>query len=621
MLMTKHILAFTVVAVGSLPAFAQNDTIAAVNNLSEIVVTGSNRAVEARLLPYTVSVIDRDALDNSGSNELLNVLSSRVPSLFVTRRGILGFGVSSNGGSGHIKLRGVGGDRASAVLMMVDGQPQFAGLYSHHVADFYSVETVDRVEVLRGPASVLYGSNAMAGTINVITRDAPHKPYSASITSSYGSYNTSQTTAQASLRRHRLSALLSASYDRTDGHVDNFDFSQWSGYAKTSYRFSDSWVTSADLTLMNFKAHDPLYPRIADPESTDVYYQNITRGETSICASNNYATTSGVARVYYNWGNHYVDDPRHFHSTDDRLGILAYQNISPWRESDITVGFDFARYSGAIPTSGGVNHTPGAMATMERRFISEYSPYLTMAQSLANQRLTLNAGLRIAMSSRFSTRAVPQFGIVVNPMSTLTVKASAATGYRNPSFRELYLYRMANPDLQPERMWNYEVSVAKRFASIASVDLTFYFSQGSNIIQTVDMKNQNTGSFINKGIEASLHATPTNTLTINATYSYLHSSLSNLTGAPRHQYFIGADWRPMRRLTLSPNFSGVARLYAGTGIPLQSYALLNLKASYQLLAPLRLFVNFDNITDARYTINRGYPMPGFTACGGFTLNI
>lgn len=56
--------------------------------------------------------------------------------------------------------------------MMVDGQPQFAGIYSHHIADFYDKEYVERVEVLRGPGSVLYGSNAMAGAINVITRTA-----------------------------------------------------------------------------------------------------------------------------------------------------------------------------------------------------------------------------------------------------------------------------------------------------------------------------------------------------------------------------------------------------------------------------------------------------------------
>ncbi len=170
-------------------AVVPTDSVAPVD-LSEVVVTGSNRGVSAALLPYTVSVVDSEALHSSGSTALLAVLSDRVPSLFVTERGILGFGVSSNGGAGHIKLRGVGGDRASGVLMMVDGQPQFAGLYSHHVADFYRKDFVERVEVLRGPGSVLYGSNAMGGAINVITKDAPDKAFSLDLTSQYGSYNT-----------------------------------------------------------------------------------------------------------------------------------------------------------------------------------------------------------------------------------------------------------------------------------------------------------------------------------------------------------------------------------------------------------------------------------------------
>lgn len=157
--------------------------------LNEVVVTGSNVAVGRNLLPYTVSTVSGKQLEATGNTQLLGAVSGIVPSLFVSERNIFGFGVS-NGGSGHIKLRGVGGDRASAVLMMVDGQPQFAGIYSHQIADFYETEYVDRVEVLRGPASVLYGSNAMAGVINVITKNAAHDGVRTTLTSQYGSYNT-----------------------------------------------------------------------------------------------------------------------------------------------------------------------------------------------------------------------------------------------------------------------------------------------------------------------------------------------------------------------------------------------------------------------------------------------
>ena len=95
------------------------------NILSEVVVTGSNTAIGKNLIPYTVSVVGETALQESGANQLLNAISGQVPSLFVTERGMMGFGVS-NGGSGGIKIRGIGDN--GAVLMMVDGQPQFAGI-------------------------------------------------------------------------------------------------------------------------------------------------------------------------------------------------------------------------------------------------------------------------------------------------------------------------------------------------------------------------------------------------------------------------------------------------------------------------------------------------------------
>lgn len=601
-----------------------------VHALGEVVVTGSNEAVSRNLMPYTVSVVTRKDLQATGQTQLLSAISGQVPSLFVTQRGIFGFGVS-NGGAGHIKMRGVGGDRASGILMMVDGQPQFAGIYSHHVADFYQKEFVERVEVLRGPGSVLYGSNAMAGAINVITRKPKEHGVKTTLTSQYGSYNTWLSSLTNTVRFGRFSSLVSLAYDRTDGNVKHFDFSQASGYAKVAYEFSDKWNAYADYTLINFRGNDPIYPRLSDPESNAIYHQNVTRGEASIVAANNYGNTNGTARIYYSYGNHYIDDPRHFHSLDDRLGVMLYQNINPWKEGLLTVGFDFNTYSGEIPMSGGTPHKPGAMATIGRKSITEYSPYLTIAQGFLDRLLTVNAGLRMANSDMFGTQWVPQAGVAANLPAGFNAKVSATMGYRNPSFRELYLYRFANPDLKPERMWNYEVSAGKHFSRYLSVDLTLYLSRGDNMIQTasipneatggMDSKNLNTGTFTNKGVELSLRSNAVEGLTLSGSYSFMHTSLDNLTGAPRHQYYLGADWQPVKWLNVCADLKGIAGLYVADDVARQNYALLNLKLTAQVCRPLALFVRLENLTDARYVINRGYDMPGFTALGGFRLTL
>lgn len=591
--------------------------------LEEVVVTGSNSSVSRNLIPYTVSTVTSERLEATGRTQVLTAISGMVPSLFVSQRNIFGFGIS-NGGAGGIKIRGVGGSPTNAVLMMVDGQPQFAGIYSHHVADFYETDYVDRVEVLRGPGSVLYGSNAMGGVINVVTKNVHDDGAHFSLQSEYGSYNTWLSTLNGTARYGKFSALVSLSYDRTDGLQKNFDFNQKSAYAKVAYDFSDHWTAKLDYTISDFEGNDPVYPKLSNPESTDIYHQDILRGEASLSVTNRYAGTDGNISLYYSYGNHFIDDPRHFHSVDDRIGVLAYQNFKPWTGAAATVGFDFNRYSGKIPESGG-NHygddtQPAKMQTMGRKTITEYSPYVTLSQSFFGDVLILNAGVRMANSDQFDTQWIPQGGFVVHPGMDWLIKASVAKGYRNPSFREMYLYRTANPDLEPENMLNYEISVGKQFGRWFGFDVTVYYSKGRDMIQTVDMKNVNTGKFTNKGFEVSAHSHPLDCLTLNASYSYLHTSLRDLVAAPKNMYYIGAAWKVIRQLTVDAGLRGVGGLYVADDVKHQNYATLDMKITYRPTRFLDLFVNLDNITDARYVINRGYDMPGFTVTGGFKLH-
>ena len=603
----------------SLGASAQVVDTTRIYRIGEVVVTGSNHATGRNLLPYTVSTVKSSQLEATGQSQLLSAISGQVPSLFVSERNVLGFGVS-NGGSGGIKIRGVGGSPTNAVLMMVDGQPQFAGIYSHHVADFYETEYVDRVEVLRGPGSVLYGSNAMGGVINVITKNADRNGVHTTLSSQYGSYNTWRSSLVNTVRLGKFSSLVSLGYDRTDGIEDDFDFKQGSLYVKLGYDFSQTWKQRVDYSLMNFVGNDPIYPKLSKPESTDIYHQNITRGEASLSLSNYYERTNGCVRIYYSYGNHYIDDPKHFHSLDDRFGVLAYQNVRPWKDASVTLGFDYDTYTGKIPVSGGNAHTEGSISTISRKSITEYSPYITFSQDWFEGALILNAGLRMANSDRFGTQWIPQGGFVIHPAEGWTVKASLSEGYRNPSFREMYLYRSANPELDPERMMNYEVIVEKTFSRYFSMDVTGYYSKGDNLIQTVDMKNENAGRFINKGIEVSASSCPIDKLNLRASYSYLHTSLDDLTAAPRNQYFLGFGWQALPKLKMDAELKGIGGLYVSDQTEHQNYVLLNMKITYMAFRAFELFVTLNNITNTDYMINRGYTMPGFNGMGGFKVH-
>ena len=370
---------------------------------------------------------------------------------------------------------------------------------------------------------------------------------------------------------------------------------------------------------MNLIGNDPIYAKLEAPASTDIYHQNVTRGEASLSVANNYGRTSGNVRVYYSYGNHYVDDPDHFHSVDDRFGILVYQNFKPWTDASATVGFDYDTYTGKIPMSGNTAHYEGSRSTISRKSITEYSPYVTLAQELFNGVLTLNAGLRMANSDRFDTQWIPQGGFVVRPAEGWIVKGSVAKGYRNPSFRELYLYRPANPDLDPENMMNYEVTVGKTFSRYFGIDVTGYYSKGDNLIQVVNMQNVNTGKFINKGIEVSAYSHPLDVLSLRATYSYLDTDVDDLTSAPKNQYSFGVAWQALPKLSVDAELRGVGSLYVSDNVERQSYALVNLKVSYEIFRFLEIFGTLNNITDADYVINEGYEMPGINGMGGFKL--
>lgn len=588
------------------------------DTLAEVVVTGSGSKVRAALLPYSVSVVGRGEMEAMGRTRVLDALSGAVPSLFATQRNMLGYGVSG-GGAGHIKMRGVGGDRASATLIMVDGLPQFAGIYSHPIADSYTTDNIERVEVLRGPGGVLYGSNAMAGVVNIITR----RPQAGSLalTAQAGSYGTWRTALDATAKRGPWTSATAIGYDRTDGTQPRFGFRQWQGSHTMACDLGPHWRANASLSLTDFRDDDPIYPRLKDPQSAAVYTQHVVRGAAAAGFSDDYGIASGRIVAYYNWGNHFIDDPRHFHSLDDRFGIMASQTLRLWQGSHITAGFDFDTYTGRIPVSGGKAHTNGSLSTLGRKSITEYSPYAAAMQELFGGRLSVSAGLRIAMSDRFGTHAVPQAGVAWRPGSGWTAKAAVAAGYRNPSFRELYLYKMANPGLAPERLTSYELTLGRSFGRAASLALTAYIEDGRDMIEQRGASNENTGGFTNRGIELEGTLRPADGLSIKASYSYLTSSIDRLTDAPRHQYYIGALWSPCARLRLSADLRGAARLYIDDDTERQSFALLGLGADWQPLRHIALTLRLDNLAGHRYYINKGYLMPGRTAMAGVRITI
>ena len=601
-----------------------NDSSSDSVSLQEIVVTGTRNAVDIRHLPMTVTVIDHSVLAEQHQTNVLSTVMQQVPGLMLTSRSMMGYGVST-GAAGGINLRGISGG-AGQLLVLIDGHPQYQGIYGHPISDSYQTLMADRVEVLRGPASVLYGSNAMGGVLNIVTRAMHENGVKTDIDLGAGSYGTVQAEATNRVRSGKFNSTVSAQYNRTDNHRPRMGFEQYGGYMKLGYDFSSHWNAYVDANITHFNSS---YPGAV---SSPIYGadQWITRGMVSAALENHFNRTSGAVSVYSNFGRHKIDDgsadpsaptQRFFRSKDALTGVSWYQSAQLFEGNRVTVGLDYQHiYGHAYYTSkstGEVLDTPNKQSGRSHR--NEVAGYVDFRQDILSW-LTVDAGVRVDHHSITGTEWVPQAGVVVRPMSTGELKAMASKGFRNPTMREMYLYPPSNEELEPERIWNYELSWRHRMGDFTYGANLFYL-KGDNMIQTVERKNVNTGEIENYGLEleASWRVNPH--LSITSNHSFLHME-NKVVAAPEYKGFLGANYQ-WKRWNAVAGLQYISNLYTAVGQNEQTenFCLLNASVSYAFNSHLSLWVRGENLLAQKYEINLGYPMPRATFIGGVNIRL
>lgn len=612
--------AFAMLCCLHIHAAKDKNKIDTVIQLNQVVVSATKIQVNRNSVPLSISVINREQIEASSESALLPVLSHRIPGLFVTQKGITGFGVSS-GSAGTVNVRGVG--QGNKVLMLFDGQPQWAGLFGHSLPDTYVASDVDRVEVIRGPGSLLYGSNAMGGVVNIITRQHHQQGRRTQARLMYGSYNTQKYMVNNGYNIGNFSSFISINHDRTDGHRDDADFRITNGFANLGYRFNDQFKTTGSVSLAKSVGQNP--GMIDNPIFDNTF--DVLRGTTSLALENNHGKASGAVRLFYNWGNHKINDgyyagndPRTylFRSDDHNYGVLLYQTFRLFKGNHFTLGLDYKNWGGH---AWNANHD-GSKDEIIDKSVDETAGYLIIQQDLFDL-LSLNGGIRYEYNSTFGGEWIPQAGVTVRPFDGNTMKASLSKGFRSPNIREMYMFPPQNPDLNPESMMNYEVAIGQ---SVLEGDLSFevtaFFIDGKDMIQTVmtdgKPKNVNTGSFINKGFEFEAGYRVLKNLYIDMNYSFLYTD-QPLLAAPKHKWFTNVTYMP-GRFTFDVNMQSILDLYINTASELkEDYTVLNAKVSYLFGTKekgLNLFLKGENLTAARYTINEGFPMPKAVFMGG-----
>lgn len=598
--------------------------------INEVVVTGTRSETDVRHLPMTVSVVGRPQLEASQQTSVLPVLNSQVPGFFSTSRGVMGYGVAT-GASGQMSLRGIGGPAqaglpTTGLLVLIDGHPQYMGLMGHPIADAYQTMMAERVEVLRGPASVLYGSNAMGGVINIVTRKMQEDGIRTNINIGAGSYGSVQTEATNRIRKGRFSSTVTASYNRTDGHRADMAFEQYGGYAKLGYDFTDNWKVWGDVNVTRFNATNPgsvMKPYIDND-------QRITRGMTSFVLENHYEKTSGALSFFYNWGDHWINDgyqpggeplQYRFNSNDQMLGVSWYQSIQLFQGNRLTVGADYFHFGGEAWNQ----FFDGHRETSADKSLNEVAGYVDFRQDIAAW-LTLDAGARVDYHSQTGTEFIPQVGLAFHLPENAEIKAMASKGFRNPTIREMYMFPPQNPDLKPEKLWNYELSFSQRLMdNRLSYGLNVFYINGENLIIRLPnpngsgMLNQNSGEIENWGAEANVGYQFNPVWSVMANYSWLHME-NPVLASPEHKLYGGVNFRK-GRWSASTGIQYVKGLYTDLDAATkENFVLWDMQGSFKATNYLSFYVRGENLLAQRYEINAGYPMPKATFMGGVNIN-
>ncbi|MBQ4353186.1 MAG: TonB-dependent receptor [Prevotella sp.] len=627
--MIKRPLLMLAALAASITVSAQQDSV----SLDEVVVTGTRTVTDVRYLPMTVNVISRGQLTQNNQMSILPTVMQQVPGLFVTSRSMYGYGVST-GAAGSINMRGISGG-AGQLLVLIDGHPQYNGIYGHPISDSYQTLMAERVEVLRGPASVIYGSNAMGGVINIVTRKMLQDGVRTDVRVGGGSYGTVLAEASNTIRKGKFSSMVGGEYSRTDNHRPNMGFEQYGGHLKLAYDFTPNWDAYVDADITHFNASYP------GAEEKPIYGANqwITRGVVSAAVENNYEKTNGALSIFTNFGRHKIDDgsadatkptSRYFRSKDALTGISWYQSARLFEGNRLTLGADYQHIYGNAyytdKTTGDILVTPNKQSG--RSYRNEVAGYFDVRQDLVGW-LTLDAGLRLDHHSITGSEWIPQFGVVVRPLSTGEVKAMVSKGFRNPTMREMFLYPPSNEELKPERMWNYELSWRHRLQKL-SYGANLFYIDADNIILTTQVgsgkKNLNSGRIRNYGaeLEATYHIN--DMWALNTNHSFLKMKKQQVVAAPKYKGFLGADFR-LHRLAVNAGLqyiSGLGLDSTGDGIAdkqEKDFVLLNMSVNYHLNNIVTLWANGENLLAQRYQINYGYPMPRATFMAGVNVRL
>ncbi len=514
-----------------------------------------------------------------------------VPGVTAIQFGALG-SVSQSGPAGSKNLSGpkilIRGTNA---VTMIDGRPTMMGIFDHPIGNALNPFLVQSIEIVRGPASVLYGSNATGGVLNFLTPNVLNCRR-AHFSLSAGSFHSSNYSLATLWGTPKAGIGIFWSGYANDGNRPNGGYHAHDFFAKAQWAVTTHWQLQASVKRFRGRWLDP--GPVNHPLKNNWF--DFTRRGADFRLRGKSRLGRTEVLFYRTDGHHAIYDG--YLSDDWTNGVKISQTVRPWKGSEWVAGADFRNYGGKDLRSEKSWH------------VSEWAPYF-LAQQIVASKWIASLGYRLNHHDVYGYTSVPSVGLVFQATPALAFRGNLSRGFRSPSVMQLFLYPPSNPHLKPEKTENREVGLhysVKKFA----FDIVAYRLNGTNLIQFYfpTKKFQNVGKFAFKGIETSLRWHPLSGLSDKLVFT--HQDVGSVTGYNPQHRFINNLWVHRGPLTALFKTTWVHNLYSENfhRQKLPDFFLLDAFLSLRLQRFLSLRLAARNLTDTSYQMEYGYPMPG-----------
>jgi vitamin B12 transporter len=592
--------------------------------LEEVVVTATRVETPWAQLTKAVTVITKEEIEE---RQLITVEQAlrEVPSLNVVRQGSIGSQTS-------VFLRGANSDQT---LVLIDGvRVATSTTGGFNFADL-TTDNIERIEVVRGPQSTLYGSDAIGGVINIITKRGEGKP-TLGVLIEGGRHTTFREKMSSS------GAFDFGDYSLTVSRLDTNGFLPHDNYGNTTISGNFGIELGADAHLRFFSRYidankelPPVLGRGFDPNQSfdSTFYQLGGALEQQILPWLDYSLGMAVTRTDQKFSDPADDlSPTSFTFSETDAQVLDFNgqvNVRPLPEVTITVGGEWSRQSADFTSDAAFSGFP---------FSSEFDEHTTdgafFGQGelvLFEDRLILVGGGRVDDHSDFGTAVTGQFsGAFLIHETGTKFKGSWGTGFHTSDLADLFFPGFENPDLQPEEVESFEVGIEQvLWEDRIWLEAVYFDNDFTNLFQfnAATSQVENIAKASTKGVEISASVLPLPGLRLSANYSLLGTedkeTGQDLLRRPQDTVFGQVTYTFLERATAS-----VSVLYVGERedqdfstfpfqrVTLDSYTKVDLALSVLLLEDqgvlnkLQAKVKIDNLFNEDYEEAFGFPAPG-----------